>query len=141
MPTVSAGICFTHSVLGRHAVALGVAGRHQLEQRRVDAVGARGQEPELASALAAAAQERLGVLEVVAGDLAAEHALGRNGRAVRGDDQRDLAGGTTSGRDLDTRYCQRNGTKCQPGGSRRAWYPASPSSATAAPRPAGDRTS
>ena len=38
--------------------------RHHLEQRGVDAVGAGGQEPELAAALAAAAQERVGVLEV-----------------------------------------------------------------------------
>ena len=43
-----------------------VSRRHDVEQRRVDPVGAGGQERELAAALAAVAQERLGVLEVVA---------------------------------------------------------------------------
>ena len=79
--------------------SLRVRGGHDVEQRRVDAVGAGGQEGELTAALAAAAQERLGVLEVVAGHVSREDALGRNRRAVRGDDERDLAG-----RDHDQRH-------------------------------------
>ena len=67
--------------------------RHDLEQRRVDAVGARREDAHLAAALAAAAQERLGVLEAVARDLAAEDALGGIGRAVGGDDEGDFSRG------------------------------------------------
>jgi hypothetical protein len=63
-----------------------------LEQRRVDPVGAGGEEPQLAAALAAVAQERLGVLEVITGHLAGQDALGRDAGSVGGHDQRDLPG-------------------------------------------------
>ena len=74
----------------RHAVMGGRRRRHDLEQRGVDAVRPRGEEGELAPALAAVLQKRRGVLEAVAHDLAREHAARRDRLAVGGDDERDV---------------------------------------------------
>jgi hypothetical protein len=80
-------------IIGRGAEAARVVAAHDLEERRVDAIGARREDAHLAAALAAAAQELAGVLEAVARDLAAEDLVRRHGRAVRGDDERDFSRG------------------------------------------------
>ena len=92
MPTVSVGNLLHAQVgLGRmpcvSALRVVTSWNSAGLMRYVPAV----RKPSWRPALAAAAQERLRVLEVVARDLAAEHALGRDRRAVGGDDQRDLA--------------------------------------------------
>ena len=69
-----------------------VGRRHHVEERRVDAVVAGGEEAELPAALAAVGEERLRVLEVVALHHAAEDALGGQRRAVLGHHEGDLAG-------------------------------------------------
>ena len=79
-------------VVGGQAVGGGVPGGDHGEDRGVDAVGAGGEDRELPTALTAAIEERGGVLELIAGHRLAEHALGRDRRAVGGDHARDLAG-------------------------------------------------
>ncbi len=86
-------------VIGRGAELPRVVAADDLEERRVDAIGARRDDAHLAAALAAAAQERAGVLEAVALDLAAEDLVGRHRRAVRGDDEGDFSRGDDDERD------------------------------------------
>ena len=86
--------------IGRHLVDAEVGRRHvvqtrrigldDLEERGVDAVRAGREKRQLTAALAVIAQERLGVLEVVALDLTGKHALRRDRLAVGGDDERDF---------------------------------------------------
>ena len=90
-------------LLRHHAVFLRVRRRDDGEQRRVDAVRARGQNAELPAFLAAVDQELARVLEVVAIDDLAQDAFGRDRRAVRGHHQRDFALRHNRDRHLDDR--------------------------------------
>ena len=75
----------------RHRMLVRGRGGNHREQRPVDAIGARRQDTELATLLAAVQQELARVLKVVAIDHFAQDALGWDRRAVRRQHQRNLA--------------------------------------------------
>ena len=108
MPTMSGSTRCKQQLLGRHAVLRRGRRRDDGEQRGVDAIGARGENAELAAFLAAVEQELARVLEVVAIDDFAQDALGREWprRRPRRTSAISPCGTTVTGT-LMMRYCQR----------------------------------
>ena len=78
-------------LLGGHAVVCRAPRGDDREQRGVDAVRARREQAELPAFLAAVEQELPRILEFVAIHELAQDVLGRHGRAIRREHQRDLA--------------------------------------------------
>jgi hypothetical protein len=90
-----------------HAVGARRLPGDDVEQRRVDAIGARGQDRELAALLAAPGEERARVLEGVAADGPSQDPLAGHGLAVRGHHQPDLALRDHGQGAFSTEYCHR----------------------------------
>src|SRR5436190_18732511 len=78
-------------LFGIHAMLLGILRCDDSEDRRVNAIGAGGEDVELPAFLPAVEEELARVLEFVAVHDAAENALGRDGGSIGGDDERDFA--------------------------------------------------